>query len=134
MPGDGLIVRNNYDCFPAVMKFVKQFHYFCRSFGIKVSRRLVGKDDIRIVYQGAGDGDTLGLSARKLGRIVRQPVGDQKHFRDLSDFFVIRLFPAQKRGNDYIFTCGKPAEKIEVLENKSYLFPPYLCKLIIAHF
>lgn len=42
-----------------------------RGLAIEISRRLIGKDDVGLVAESAGDGDTLLLSSRQeLGRVV----------------------------------------------------------------
>ena len=47
---------------------------------VEVPRRLVGQNDRRIVYQCAGDGHALHLSARHLVAAVQQPVAESDGF------------------------------------------------------
>ena len=46
--------------------FLQKLHNLKTTFGVKCAGGLVCKDDVRIVDKGAGDCDTLCLSARKL--------------------------------------------------------------------
>ena len=45
---------------------LEYLHYLNAGFGVKRSGRLVGKQNVGVVYQRAGDGDTLHLTAGHL--------------------------------------------------------------------
>ena len=43
--------------------------------GVEIAGRLIGEDELRVVYQGAGDRESLLLAT---GQLVRTVVGDRR--------------------------------------------------------
>lgn len=75
--GDAGVVCDKNDGFAALLKSMEGLHYKRSGGGVKVSRRLVGQNDGRVIDEGACDGDTLHLAARELGYAV-VPVVDRQ--------------------------------------------------------
>ena len=59
------IVRDHYNQ-PLACYLFDEIHYLNGRVGIERARRLVGEQYLRIVHKGAGNGNALHLSARKL--------------------------------------------------------------------
>src|SRR5688500_3126200 len=66
----GRIVRDHNYGASFLTKFAQKLEDLLSSLGIQVSGRLVGKNHLRIVGQGAGQGDPLLLTDAKLRRLV----------------------------------------------------------------
>ena len=67
-----LIMRYHDDGGTLVVQLSKQMHYLGSILGIKVTRRLIGKDELGTEDHGTGDGYSLLLTTRKL---VREMLG-----------------------------------------------------------
>jgi len=50
--------------------FFKETHDFKSQFRIQISGRFIGEYDFGIIYHGAGDGDALLFTVRKLGWVI----------------------------------------------------------------
>ena len=61
--GDIVFVRDQYDRVALIVQAIEQRHDFDTGLRIKITGRLVGQDDGRIVHQRAGDGNALTLTA-----------------------------------------------------------------------
>ena len=57
-----LVMRHHDDGGSLVVKLSKQMHHFGTILGIKVTRRLIGKDELRTEDHGTGNGYTLLLT------------------------------------------------------------------------
>ena len=57
-----LIMRYHDDGGALVVQLGKQMHYLGSILGIKVTRRLIGKDELRTKDHGTGDGYSLLLT------------------------------------------------------------------------
>src|SRR3989344_6526197 len=80
---DALIMgRDNDGCAKFVDAF-QDFHNLVGVNGIQIPRRLVRDDDVRLVDDGATDGDPLLFPARELAREVRRLVGEVDEFQDM---------------------------------------------------
>ena len=71
---DVRIMGNNNDRRTLPVYVKKKIEYGLSRFGIERSGRLVGKNQFRTGYKGAGNGDTLLLTARQLARTVFEAV------------------------------------------------------------
>ncbi len=60
--------------FSVAREIQQKIDNYIAGLGIEVAGRLVGKNDIRIVRQSAGNGNALLLATRKLGRQMLHPV------------------------------------------------------------
>ena len=60
--GVALGVGHHYDGGTFFVKIGKQIHHFLAIFGVEVTGRLVCEDELRIGYNGTGDGHTLLLT------------------------------------------------------------------------
>lgn len=65
-----LIMRYHDDGGALVVQLGKQMHHLGSILGIKITRRLIGKDELRTEDHGTGDGYSLLLTTRKLVREV----------------------------------------------------------------
>ena len=63
-------MRHHYDGGSLLIQLAEQLHYLHTILGIEITRRLIGKDDIRLAHHGTGDGNPLLLITRKLMRIM----------------------------------------------------------------
>ena len=63
------IVRH-HDDEPVFRDLLQQLHNLHRGIGVQGARRLIRQENIRVVHQGAGNGDTLHLSAGHLVRFL----------------------------------------------------------------
>ena len=59
-----LTVRNHDDGSALLIQIGKHLHYFITIAGIEVSRRLIRKDQLRIIDHGTRNGHTLLLTTR----------------------------------------------------------------------
>ena len=59
-----LIMRYHDDGSALMVKFSKQMHYLGTILGIEVTRRLIGKDELRTEDHGTGDSYSLLLTTR----------------------------------------------------------------------
>ena len=57
-------------CGSLLIQFAEQLHHLHTILGIEVTRRLIGKDDIRLTHHGTGDGNPMLMTTRKLMRIM----------------------------------------------------------------
>jgi len=82
--GRGFGVVGNHDdgLTEVLVQTPKHFEDDFGVFGVEVSRGLVGKEDLGLIDDGAGDRDALLFTAGKFGRAVIQPFFDAEHFRD----------------------------------------------------
>ena len=60
-----LAVRNHDDRCSFLIQLVEEVHYFLSVFTVQVTGRFIGEDQLRIRNYGAGDCDTLLLTAGK---------------------------------------------------------------------
>ena len=63
------IVRHHDDK-PVFRDLLQQFHNLHRGLGVQSARRLIRQENIRVVHQGAGNGNTLHLAAGHLIRFL----------------------------------------------------------------
>ena len=63
--GDVVFVGDQDDSVAVGLQAIHQGHDFVSGLGVEVAGGFVGEDDRRTVYEGAGDGDSLALSAGK---------------------------------------------------------------------
>ena len=83
-------MRDKDDRVPLLVHPLKDLHDLLRGLRVKIARRLVRHDDVRIVHEGAGNRDALPLSARKLVRqmrpTIREPHSSEHFLRPLRTF------------------------------------------------
>ena len=65
-----LRVVGHHDDQPVFGDLLQQLHNLDRGLGVQRARRFVRQQDIRVVHQGAGDGDALHLAAGHLVRLL----------------------------------------------------------------
>src|SRR5690606_36357366 len=70
VPGGVFFVRDDHDGVTLTVERLEKLHDLLARAGVQVAGRLVGQQDGRVIDQGAGDGDTLPLTARELVRLV----------------------------------------------------------------
>ena len=83
-PGDGVVMGDQHQR-RAVLLLQREQDVDDDGAGVavQVARRLVGQQQPRPHHEGAGEGDALLLTARKLRRIVLQPVAQTDRFQAL---------------------------------------------------
>ena len=83
--------------------FLEDVHYLHAGFAVKCARRLVGKNDVGVVDDGAGNGYALHLSARKLVGAFLHLLGEPHSFESnlcLGDAFGFACAcKSQRQGN-----------------------------------
>lgn len=90
LPGLQFVVSDHDDGTSVLcIEPMKDTHYFRPHFGIEVTGRFVGENNLGIAYNGAGNGHALALTSGELLGIMAQPM---RHFHALEDF-VCRLPP-----------------------------------------
>src|SRR5690606_22265636 len=76
-PGEVGVVRDEHERRAALaVQLLEQLDDRFAGRRVEVARRLVGEQDSRLVDERAGERDALLLAARKLRRIVVEPVGE----------------------------------------------------------
>jgi hypothetical protein len=103
-----------------------QVHHFEGCFGIQIAGGLVGKDNLWLVYKGAGDTHPLLLTARKRGGLVPGAVGkpDQlEHFPCLGLPLALG-YPAENKRQGHVFQGGKRGQQIVCLKHEANIFLP----------
>ena len=107
------------------MQFLQKYEDLEARAGVEVPRRLVGKDDGRIVDQGTGDRDALHLSARHLVALVLQTVAEAHRDEGLHRFLaplrrtVGRIVHERKLD---VLDGGRFRQEVIILEHKSHPF------------
>src|SRR5262249_48866895 len=78
--GDVVFVRDHDDGLARIVELLQTLHDLVAGPRVEVASRLVGEDHLRIVDQGAGDGDALLLAAGQLHGTMFQaiPQTDQR--------------------------------------------------------
>ena len=119
--GEVAVMRHHYNK-PGFCHFFQQFHYLNAGYAVQRAGRLIGKDNIRIVYKRPGYCDALHLSARKLIRLFVE-------LRFQPDFFQRLLrpgsalrgaYPAQRQRQFHIFDNGQVRNQVVVLKDEAY--------------
>ena len=114
-------VRHHHNGCALGIEAGEQFHNLASVLGVKVSRRLVGKDEARPSHHGTGDGHSLLLSAAELLRIV---LGAVAHVHTSQDI----LHPLAALGlghvqilqlQVYVLLHGEFVNEVEALEHKA---------------
>jgi hypothetical protein len=133
--GDVVLVGHKNYGVALPMQLIEQRHDLLRSGRIEVPRRLVGKDNGRVVDQGARYSHALALAARKLVRPVihtvaqldalERPFGHIYSLASRSAVVYERQLDVVKR--------GRAGEQVERLKNEPDLFVPYVGKLVVIH-
>src|SRR6266850_1160600 len=92
-----------------------------RVFRIQISRRLVGKQDFRLVDDRPRDGYALLLAAGKFGRLMVKPPGEAKHLRDDIETVRVKAVAMNELRDGDVALCRKGREQIEALEDEADL-------------
>ena len=135
LPGDILLVRDNDDGVAVQGKLLEQGHDFRSRLGIEISRRLVGKQNRRLVDKRAGDSDALALAAGKFVRLVMDAVGQadagQRLHRDLPAF--VRGNAGINQRQFHIAQRVGARQQVECLENKTDFAVADFGELVVVH-
>lgn len=83
-----LVVGNHDDCSSILVEFSEQAHYFQTVLRVEVTRRLIGKNQLRIEDHGTGNGHSLLLTA---GELMREVLGSMS-YRHAFHSFLNSLF------------------------------------------
>lgn len=62
---DRRVVGDQHDSLPLTVELDEEVQNFLAGSAVEIAGRLVGKEDIRCLYQGASDRDTLPLPSGK---------------------------------------------------------------------
>ena len=118
---DPAVMRDHKDCHAFPVQFFKEIHDLCSRLGIQRSRRLIRKDDHRVVDQRSCDRDSLLLAAGQLIRVEIQPVGEtdpgQCLFCELPSLLSGHIGVSQ--GKFYVFERRLSRKQLKILEDKT---------------
>src|SRR6478752_672592 len=81
-----------HNCVATGVYLVKYLHYLIRSFCIKITSRLICKNDSRVVYQCSCYCYTLTLAAAQLIWLVMAPVTQIHHIHHMFCLFSAKFF------------------------------------------
>src|SRR3989344_4692528 len=123
---DSFIVRGENDGRAEVVYFFEYLHDLKRVDGIKITGRLIGDNDVRLVDDGARYCHTLLFAAGELTREVMHPVAEIHEFKHVRHVGAYILVAASRRlhGKGDVFVGGFVRQKAEILEDRAY-FAPY---------
>ena len=93
-----------------------------RGFGVKVAGRFVRKDDVRIVDEGACDGDALLFTAGQFARTVVQACRQPECFKPFLGVFIdlIAVDAPLESGQGGVLQRGEFGEEHVGLEDEAY--------------
>ena len=117
-----LVVCDDHECLVHLIAQVeKELVQFFLIFGVQATRRLVRKDNGRVVDQRTGNRYALLLAARKFVRLVGHPVGEIHEVEDLLRSFLHRgrLFTGDQGRDHHVLQGGKLREKLMELEDEA---------------
>src|ERR1044071_5396883 len=100
--------------------------------GVKVAGRLVGQNDVRIVYKSAGDADALLLAAGKLRRQMLGAVFEADLVERGQRFGLVRHAMKVLRQHD-VFKRREIWDQVELLEDETDLFRAEAVQLRGSH-
>ena len=131
-----LVVRDHDDGAAVLLiQAVEQLHHLGTHLRVEVTRRLVGKDDVRVADDGTCDGNTLALPAGKLRRemahTVRQPDFLQDLLRHASTLLGAGL--AVKERQFYIIQDVQRVNQVERLEDEAQAVVAEVGQLAVGH-
>ena len=106
------------------IKIIENLHDFAGCYGVKVAGRFVGEKDVRIGNQGAGDGDTLQLSAGQFFRMMAETLAKAEFFGE--NFRLLQTdglrHAAVNQWQRDVFNNVQVVEQIELLEDETDMF------------
>ena len=120
---DVRLMRDEDDRASGGVKLLEEFHDLMRRFRVEIARRLVRHDDVRIVDEGARDGDALALTARKLVGLMVGTVGKPDGFQEVHGT-IAPLASADARIDERqgdVFGCAAFRKQVEVLKYEADL-------------
>ena len=131
-----LVVRDHDDGAAVLLvQAVEQLHHLGTHLRVEVTRRLVGKDDVRVADDGTCDGDALALPAGKLRRemahTVRQADLLQDRLRHASTLLGAGL-AVKERQLDIVQDVQR-VNQVERLENEAQTMVAEVGQLAIGH-
>ena len=88
---------------------------------VEVAGRLVGEQHGRPAHEGAGDGDALLLAARKLGRLVPEPVGQADRLDEFLEPTRVELAPGDRQRQGDVLRRRQGRQEVERLEDEADL-------------
>jgi hypothetical protein len=115
-----VLVRNESDGEATVVECLQNFNDLDCGATVKVAGGFVGQQDRGLVHEGPGDGNTLLLSAGKLGREVAYAITESDHVERGSGTFLALFFRnagVERRQFD-ILQCGRARQQVETLEDE----------------
>src|SRR5690606_27316638 len=125
------VMRDDDDGASFAVELLKNAEDFFSAMTVKRAGWFVGKDDVRIVDQRAGDGNALLLSAGQLARAMMRALAHAEPLQDQPGFLTPRfLFLPRINGRDFdIAHRIQFAQKMVSLENETEMLAPQLREL-----
>ena len=119
-------VGDHHDGDALIVEFLKNPHHLNGSFGIEIAGGFVGKEDLRLIDEAAGDGDALLLAAGELVGHVVGAIGEADNLQAVHGAFanlVGRGFAvaAVEHGEFDVFEGGGAREEVKTLEDEAQL-------------
>ena len=108
--------------FARANRFFQSFKHLFGRIGIKISRRLIGQQQFRTVYQSPGYRNPLLLPTRKFARPMRSTVRHPHQCQDIGDALpdFPTLFSPQQQGERHVLFDGQTGNEMESLEDDAY--------------
>ena len=105
--------------------FGQQAENLLRDMGIQRAGRLVAQQYFGVEHQGAGDGDTLFLTAGQFFRsepeLVRQPYQGNQLMNPIPVFLPVRIETGKVHWKRHVVIYVQTGKKIEILKNHTHL-------------
>src|SRR6266851_6601604 len=116
------IVGDHHDSLPQILvELAEHLQNDFGIFGVEVPGGFVGKEDFRLVDDGAGDGHALLFAAGELGGLVVQAALEAQHLgNDVETVGVEAIAVNELRDGDVAFG-GQGGQQIEALEDEANL-------------
>src|SRR5881409_444446 len=121
---NGAVVGDDDECEPFLLvQPFHEFHDLVRGFRVQVPRRLVREDDVRLIDEGAGDGDPLLLTAGKLRGLLRGFVIEAHCGEGLAGPAAcsLRVIATNEERELDVFDAPQHGKEVVVLEDESHL-------------
>ena len=114
---------DHHDGGALLVQLGEQLHYLQTILGVKVTRRLIGQDQLGVHHDGTGNGDALLLTARELLRKVVCAVADGHPAQHFFNTLLTLLLGYAKVGQRqlHVLLHVQFVDEVETLEHKSYL-------------
>src|SRR5512143_2820431 len=131
-PRDNRIVRDHHNGSSLLVKFAQQAQNDLFISGVKIARRFIGENDLRIVDQRAGNANALLLATRELRRQMICTFLQTHAFERVESFFLVGHAVEVLREHD-VLDRSKIWNHVKLLEYKADLLCTYAVEVRRAY-